>query len=369
MINLIYTCAALDSSGYSEASRNYIASLNAHPDEVNFSVNSTNFERWPTDHAEYMSIIRPLLVKKVNPRVQIVHMTPDNFPKYRKRNLKNIGYAAWETSILPKRWVPMCNVMDEIWVPSQWNKDVFEQSGVTVPVKKIEHAINVKQFEDNVSESDLGIPKDKFVFYSIFQWTERKNPIGLIKAFLSEFSKDDDVCLVLKSYVSNVSKKGVQDLNSQVTGITNSMFLNGDHAPIHMIQNMLSRQEMISLHNQGDCFVLPARSEGFGIPFLEAMAAGKPTIGTNYSGNVDFMNSKNSYLLDYTLTPVSFMPWQLYNGKAEWAEPDLSHFKKTMRQVYENQDEAKEKGLLGKKVAKDYSWENVGRKMIDTINS
>ena len=145
------------------------------------------------------------------------------------------------------------------------------------------------------------------------------------------------------------------------------MHLGNDTAPIFLMQKMLSRQEMLSLHNQGDCFVLPARSEGFGIPFLEAMAAGNPTIGTRYGGNIEFMNDENSYLLDYSITPVSFMPWPIYSGKADWAEPNLEQLKIHMRDIYENQDEAKRKGALGKETASQYSWKNIGQKMIDAI--
>jgi glycosyltransferase involved in cell wall biosynthesis len=258
-------------------------------------------------------------------------------------------------------------MMDEIWVPCDWNVEVLKESGVQKPVRKIEHAINLSQFED-IPTLDLGVPKDKFVFYSIFQWTERKNPVGLIKAFLSEFGKEDNVCLVIKSYISNVFKRKEEDLEKQLTSISSGMHVSSNNtAPIYLIQRMLSRQQILSLHTQGDCFVLPARSEGFGIPFLEAMAVGNPTIGTRYGGNTEFMNDENSYLLDYTLTPVAFMPWPIYNGKADWAEPDIGQLRSHMRHVYENQDEAKKKGQLGKETAKNYSWEKIGQKMIDAL--
>jgi hypothetical protein len=36
----------------------------------------------------------------------------------------------YETDGLPKPWVNHCNGLDEVWVPSQWQKDVFADAGV-----------------------------------------------------------------------------------------------------------------------------------------------------------------------------------------------------------------------------------------------
>lgn len=38
--------------------------------------------------------------------------------------------------------------------------------------------------------------------------------------------------------------------------------------------------------------------EGWGLPYMEAMSMGLPAIGTNWGGNLEFMNSNNSYLVN-----------------------------------------------------------------------
>ena len=40
-----------------------------------------------------------------------------------------------------------------------------------------------------------------------------------------------------------------------------------------------------------DAFVSLHRSEGFGFGLAEAMLLGKPAIGTDYSGNADFLTA------------------------------------------------------------------------------
>lgn len=365
MKNVLFSCAALGASGYSEASRNYISALSKYPQDINLSVKSVTFEKWTTDQSTYMDTLNPLLNKPMNPDIQIIHMTPENFPVHQRAGIKNIGYTVWETTKLPPHWVPMCNRMNEIWVPCAWNVQVFKESGVTVPVKKIEHTIDMAQF-DNVPNVDIGIPKDKFVFYSIFQWTERKNPVGLIKAFLAEFSKRDDVVLVLKTYRQNNSDQDKKWIEQEIVNIKQSLFID-DHAPVMVIHKMLSRQEILAVHKAGHCLVMPHRAEGWSCTHFEAMAMGTPAIGTRFGGNTEFMTDDNSYLLDYSLTPVANMPWKLYNGKSQWAEPNIGQLQAYMRSIYENYDLAKQKAAQAKIDVRKYSWENMGKKIVEEL--
>jgi glycosyltransferase involved in cell wall biosynthesis len=73
---------------------------------------------------------------------------------------------------------------------------------------------------------------------------------------------------------------------------------------IHFIAERLSREQMLRHYRAADAYVSPARGEGWGRPFMEAMACGKPVIGANWSGNAAFMTPDNSYLIDYDLVDV-----------------------------------------------------------------
>jgi len=367
MKKVLFNGAMLGASGYSEASRNYVAAMNLYPEDINLAVKSVDFERWKTDQSKYMPILSPLMRKHNNPEVQIIHMTPQNFRRYKKPGIKNIGYLAWETTRLPDGWAAMCNQMDEIWCPSSWNKEVFENCGVTVPVKKIEHTIDLSQFEGIQIDKEFNPPKDKFLFYSIFQWTERKNPAGLIKAFLSEFSKSENVSLVLKTYIQNNTEADKVAVSSEIKKVISTMWTKGDHPDIMLYHKMLSRDQILSLHKIGHCLVMPHRAEGWSCSHFESMAMGNPTIGTGFSGNTEFMNDDNSFLIDYQLTPVSGMPWGLYSGKGMWAEPNLEHLMSHMRNVFDNYEEAKKKGTKAKEDMQKYSWENIGRKIVNEI--
>jgi glycosyltransferase involved in cell wall biosynthesis len=235
--------------------------------------------------------------------------------------------------------------MDAIFVPCTWNKEVFEKSGVTVPLYIVQPGVILENAPAPVKSQE-----DKFNFYSIFQWTERKNPDGLIKAFYSEFSKDEKVRLILKSYRSARLPDSRPFINHEIARIQRELNLK-EYPEIDVKAEFFSSKEMYNLHSRGNCFVLPTRSEGWGLPAFDAMLHGNPAIVTNYSGVTDFMESGFCRMLNYQMTPVSGMEWYVpwFNGKMSWAEADLRQLKKEMRSVYENESVALEAAVKGRK--------------------
>ena len=94
----------------------------------------------------------------------------------------------------------------------------------------------------------------------------------------------------------------------------------------------LPSRERDALMNACDCYVSLHRSEGFGLTLAEAMALGKPTIATAYSGNIAFMTPENSFLVPWRpgRVPPGCEPYP--KGDC-WAEPDLDAAASLMRLV------------------------------------
>lgn len=335
-------------SGYASATRSYLDAL-MKDKRVDLSVHAVSFEQQKTSHGDFTERVKPFVDKRVEHKIQVLHLTPENYVSLRNPNLYNIGYTVWETDRLPDQWVKICNSMNEIWVPSHWNVEVFRQSGVTTHIEVIPHIFHqLPTLSNNKSPVTMGVDKDVFVFYSIFQWIERKNPIGLLKAYLTEFKPDEKVCLALKTYRLNTSTQEQQLIKTEIARLKQALALPNGYPPIRFFGSLLTGEQMAGFHQRGDCFILAHRGEGFGIPLAESMIRGKPTIATNYSGNLDFMNNRNSYLIDYQITPVCNMIFPNYDGRMNWAEPSVQHLKELMRFVFENQEEAKKKGQQAK---------------------
>ena len=61
---------------------------------------------------------------------------------------------------------------------------------------------------------------------------------------------------------------------------------------------MLDKQDIVSLMNKSNAFVLPSRGETFGVAYIEAMAMGLPVIATPCGGPEHFVNADNGLLVD-----------------------------------------------------------------------
>jgi glycosyltransferase involved in cell wall biosynthesis len=168
--------------------------------------------------------------------------------------------------------------------------------------------------------------------FDVSSQTERKNPVGAIRAFRQAALPAEDAVLVLKFTNADYDRDAVRRLHAEAEDLN-----------VIMLEGHMDREELAALINTADGYLSPHRSEGFGLTLLEAMALGKAVLATNYSGNVDFMTPDNSYPIDYRLTPLT-RDYGPYRRGAEWAEPDLDHAARLIREVVGNREEARARG-------------------------
>ena len=265
---------------------------------------------------------------------------------------KRVGWTMLEVSGLPREWVDGCNTMDEVWVPASFNVDTFRSSGVTVPIRVMPLGVDVDSFNPEITSFR---PTSRFTFLSVFEWGERKGADILLRAFASEFKESEDVLLLLAVYNRD---PGV-DVHEEVAklGLPPS-------APIVVMLNPeFADHQMGALYRSADCFVLPTRGEGWGMPILEAMACGLPTIATAWSGPADFLHPGNGYPLEVKsmVKAVAKCPW--YDG-FEWAEPDADHLRFLLREVVDRPDQARARGLAAAaEVAGKYTVEHAAARV------
>jgi glycosyltransferase involved in cell wall biosynthesis len=361
LIKVRYMGSWADYSGYGEANRNAIRALMS----VNVKVTTQKVVnvRERANFGKIYNEIAALEGKPLDYRIKIIHITPDGYLKYLEPMKYHIGHLFWETSSLPPSWVWNANLMNEIWTGDKYHAKVFQDSGVRVPIFVIPQAIDtefVRPKPFTIAE------RPRFLFYSIFQWIERKNPQLLLEAYWQEFSPQEDVGLLLKTYrldfSSNEKQKIYSDIKKWKAGRVT--------APIFLYDDLLSRDNMYRLHATGDCFVLPHRGEGWGVTQVEASLMGNPVISTDLGGMHDWMDDSTMLLLkDYKLVNVfnmDFVPW--YTSNQLWAEPSLTELRQKMRWAYENYGKAKEMAERARqRVLKNFSFQAVGDVMADRL--
>jgi glycosyltransferase involved in cell wall biosynthesis len=263
-----------------------------------------------------------------------------------------IAVWGWETNSIPRRWERAFGLIDEIWVYSRF---MAENIGAASPVPVIALPPPVQAPSRNRGPLRLGVPSG-FLFLFVFDYLstiQRKNPVGLIEAFKQAFTPGEGPHLLIKTINAPLRPLAEEEVLWAAAG----------RSDIHVIDRSLTIAEKDAVMMACDCYVSLHRSEGFGLTMAEAMAIGKPVIGTRYSGNVDFMTDENSFLVDYEITRVG-PDCEIYPADGEWAAPDLGQAAELMRRTYEQPDEAARRGSRARQdIARALSPEAAGAAM------
>ncbi|MDM0081956.1 glycosyltransferase family 4 protein [Variovorax sp. J31P179] len=244
-----------------------------------------------------------------------------------------IGYWYWEFDSIPDSWIEVGKQVDEVWTATDFIARGLRER-LSVPVHRLFPGVRLNPFEVR-KLSDFGLKDDHYTFLFTFHMMsvmERKNPLGLIRAFKMAFRKEERVSLVLKTVFGDRQPAELKRLREAAAG-----------ANITVIDQVFSPDEVLSLMNACDAYVSLHRSEGLGLTMAEAMLLGKPVIATGFSGNVDFMDDGNSLLVPFELVKVgkSIPP---YTADLEWAEPSLDDAATYMRRVFDDREWSREIG-------------------------
>jgi glycosyltransferase involved in cell wall biosynthesis len=258
----------------------------------------------------------------------------------------NVARTMFETDSIPRPWVAPLLQRDEVWVPSEHNVETYRRSGI--PESKLRilgGTLDFDLFQPGAEPYPLQTEEGRFVFLANFDFNERKGWSQLLRAWALAFSADDPVCLVLKA--TNLVK-GDDYVRDRIMNFLRAEFGpqgTNDLAPIEIRPLRLDDPELPGLYAAADAFVLASRGEGWGRPYMEAMAMGLPTIGPRFGGSLAFMNDGNSWLFDGELVPVpddAEVHGGLYKGHS-WLEPDVDSLAGIMQEIARDPEAARPK--------------------------
>lgn len=256
----------------------------------------------------------------------IFHLQPNTAEPFKRCAFPrpHVLVSVWETTKLPAAWVPLINAYDQAWCATDWQRDVYLASGVRAALLRVvPFAIDPALYDGPVARTPDGVT----VFGSVFQWSERKDPQGLIAAYLRAFAATDSVLLRLKSYDGD---KPTTSVAAKVSAIVKSLRV-PNPPKIEVVSSAMDGGGMASFYRDIDCYVSAHRGEGFGLPIAESLLSGRSVIGTGWSAPAEYAAGLFRPV-KYTLQPPHGMEWQpFYTSDQRWAQADIDDLAQAMR--------------------------------------
>ncbi len=281
----------------------------------------------------------PLVEKEgmaLEPRygVTLYHVNADMMPQVHRqlpRVLTSsekcaIGYWFWELSHFPLEYAGSFRLVDEVWAPSRFCERAF--NGLSpVEVRWVPPAVLAPE-PALLDRAPLGIPDDDFVFFFAFDALsipERKNPLGLLETF-AQVARHAPRPTRLLLKISHAEAKS--DYLREIRRLARNL-------PVTLLETSLEREELLGLFVLADAYVSLHRSEGLGLPLIEAMYLGRPVIATGYGGCTDFLDESTGWPIAHELETLdrSYGP---YPRGAVWAAPDPEHAARLMLEVLDD---------------------------------
>jgi len=355
-----------DNTGYGEACKGYARALDA----VGVDVVLRPF-RLSNNVAEMDETLLRLEGKSsVGADVCIQHTLPIHM-SYNGHFKKNIALFASETfGVSRTSWGAHLKSMDELWVINQQME--HEWLNIQKPIEIIPHAIDLNKFKKTY-EPLTNLPvQDTFVFYFISEISRRKNLVALLKAFHSEFKRNEPVSLVIKT-----NKFGMNDVECKdyVVDMCNMVKKNLKLLPEDkykkeiIITQRLTDEQMLRLHATGNCLVAPSYAEAWNLAASDSVGVGNPVICTDIVGQFEFIEDYvNGIKVDSTVVPCFGMMdtfQELYSANEYWCDININTLREAMRQLFEYPKLIRKEDC--QKSLDKYSYENIGKLMLEAL--
>ena len=297
------------------------------------------------------------VVKDTKNCFTVLHQTPNISPNEE-------GYfTVTEMEQCPPSWWKPLDECKVILTQSEFCKSIFSKVAD-------KDKIHVVHFPLDYSMQPLGdkLKYDgtnyRFTFGSVFQWVARKKPELMWQAFMEEFPLDKYPEV---GFVNKISIPG---------GFSNWKWMFNEYTKNDPRINCVTGHidDMPSFYRGLDCYCSPTAGEGWGATLCEAMACGIPTIGSRHSGNLDFMNDSNSYLVEVGdweyigEDPINTIA--IVHSFQKWKLPKISSIRKQMRAVYSQwvTQRVNKRAKMGEQVREMLSLDKIGEQLKNALS-
>ncbi len=299
----------------------------------------------------------------------LIHFAPPHKQSHTK-NYRDVAFSMWEGSVLPAKEAGWLSSADVQVVPSTFCSHVWQNAGLPKPIIA-PLGINMDLYRpfgtarprfqkgSNYEErrkKDRPHTDGRLRFLFLGSRIARKGWHLVVPAWKKAFA-DSKAALEVQLYVKVIKSESKAEQGVQSTYGGGVIFDTRD----------LTEAALAELYGTADVFVFPTMAEGFGLPVLEAMAAGCLAVAPTTGGLADFLTPKNH------LPVAKNGSGNVKYGDAEFridcpTEDDLA---RALRAAYEGwgTEEFDDRRRMAWFDARAFSWDVTAHKVVEACFS
>lgn len=276
---------------------------------------------------------------------------------WKRKNILWVHYAVWESSQIPPGFINAYKKPDLMLVSTKYIEKAMRKGGLKNALIW-HHGIDPRfKFQER---RDDGV----FTFLHHNAYEFRKGWEVVLQAFTQEFYIDEPVKLIMKARERRQSV-WILPQRGPLTHEQNELFKRDrqqflaqfkiDHPLIEEKIGHLTDDEMVELNAQADCFVFPAKGEGWGLPPFEAAAMGITPIVTARGSFKEWFRPDcmiEAPIAGYFKAAPRYPGYMFY--------PSVLGLRRKMRWAFEHQTELREMGRKSSKyIHAEYNWSKI----------
>jgi len=249
---------------------------------------------------------------------------PPHYVEYKQFNPKNknVFYTMHEEATFggwKANWPTLLNKCTAVITPTDWNRDVFKNAGVTKPIYVVPLGVDTKIYH-GVKTYDFSLLS---VHESLGNSGSRENWKENLEAYYATFYNNhfSEVSYTIKSW--NMSREGFYTYENKL--IAENHYDRANLPKVDIVELELVPQDMNNLYSKSWAFLKNSQREGWCLPANEAVASGLrviafpiPSMPYLNNDNTDFFQNRDQLKAAIWENFIKWRKWRIAVNEWSW---------------------------------------------------
>ena len=264
-----------------------------------------------------------------------------------------VGYLPIDGAPIPRSWVDVLVEMDAVVAMSNFGQATIQTASRHLDPTHIPLGVDSNVFRPLPNRVQLRAENglmDRFVIGCVARNQPRKQYPLLLQAFAEFLNTCPEGLLYLHTDPNDTLGWDLEALISRYR-LTEDVRISEKASITHGVDEA----ELNQIYNCFDVFVLPTLAEGFGLPFIESLAAGIPVVGTDCSSCRELVEGHGELIR--VKAKLTTAPYGI-----EYAFADVSHLVEILKTLNEDLALRVKYRNEGHAFAQQFAWDDLMEK-------